>query len=90
MKVDIGWIGDKLSLRYPCKWVYKIIGKNAGELRNAVTEIVGDDGYTIKFSNFSAKGTYICLNFEMVVNSEEQRNEIFQALKEHVDIKMVL
>ena len=90
MKVDIGWIDDKLSLRYPCEWVYKIIGKNAGVLRSAVTEIVGDDGYSMKFSNFSAKGTYICLNLEMTVSSEEQRNEIFHALKQHDAIKMVL
>ncbi len=90
MKVELGWIDEKLSLRYPCNWVYKIIGKNAQTLRKAVAEILEEDDYLIRFSNFSARGTYICLNLEMTVTSEAQRNEIFHSLKRHADIKMVL
>jgi putative lipoic acid-binding regulatory protein len=90
MKVEFEYIGDHLHLKYPCQWVYKIIGFNAGKIRNAISETISGENYRINFSNFSPNGKYICLNLEMVVDSEAQRTEIFQSLKRHADIKMVL
>jgi putative lipoic acid-binding regulatory protein len=90
MRVDLMWYNNKLNLKYPCEWVYKIIGTQSRMMHDAVAEIVTDTPYRITFSNFSAKGKYICLNVEMTVCSETQRNDIFQSLKKHDAIKMVL
>ncbi|MEZ4765290.1 MAG: DUF493 domain-containing protein [Calditrichia bacterium] len=90
MQVDIKWFDDNLHLRYPCEWVYKIIGKDARRLHDAVADIIPGNEYTVKFSNFSSGGKYICLNVEMTVDNESQRNDIFHSLKQHDHISMVL
>ncbi len=90
MKMEFDYINDELKLKYPCPWVYKLIGRNAGKIRTAISEAVAGDDYQVKFSNFSAKGNYICMNLEITVDSESHRTEIFEALKKHSEIKMVL
>lgn len=90
MKMEFEFIKDHLKLKYPCSWTYKIIGMNAGQIRQAISKAITDREYKINFSNFSANGKYISLNLEVVVDDEAQRTEIFNALKKHPDIKMVL
>ena len=80
----------KLKLNYPCQWVYKVIGTNQGELRQAIMEIITDTPSEISFSNNSSSGKYLCLNLEITVQSEEERNSIYFGLKGHPQVKIVL
>ena len=80
----------KAHIEYPCKWLYKVIGYDAEKLHQALLEIIKDDPCDISFSNSSRTGKYLCLNFEVTVHSEEQRNSIYLALKEHPQVKIVL
>lgn len=82
--------GRELKMDYPCKWLYKVIGANQQEIRQAIQEVGQKEKYKITNSNRSKGGKYFCLNMEMTVSSEEQRNEIYQALKNHSLVKMVL
>ena len=77
MKMEFEFIKDNLKLKYPCSWTYKIIGMNAGNIRQAISDTITDRDYKINFSNFSANGKYISLNLEVVVDDEAQRTEIF-------------
>jgi len=80
----------KFDLEYPCPWAYKIIGHDKEQLQNAVAEIIRDCKYKISPSHTSAAAKYICLNVELTVESESQRTALYEALKAHPAVKMVL
>jgi putative lipoic acid-binding regulatory protein len=75
---------------YPCRWEYKTIGPDRELMEAAVTKIVADLDYTLDFSNHSRTGKYCSLVLVVTVDSEEHRNSIFQALRSHRHIRMVL
>ena len=70
--------------------MYKLIGFDAGKIHEAVADLLPTGRYMLSFSNFSARGKYICLNLNTVVQSENERNDLFNELKAHQDIRMVL
>jgi putative lipoic acid-binding regulatory protein len=80
----------KAHFEYPCTWAYKVIGTDEETMRQAVREIIQDCACTIKLSNSSKTGKYCCLDVELVVCSEEQRLNIYEYLKKHSAIKIVL
>jgi len=80
----------KVKLDYPCQWLYKVIGTNHEQLRQAIMEIINSIPCEISLSNSSSSGKYLCLNLEITVQSEEERNSIYSGLKSHPLIKIVL
>ena len=80
----------KAKLEYPCQWLYKVIGTNHEQLRQAIMEIINNIPCEISLSNSSSSGKYLCLNLEITVQSEEERNSIYSGLKSHPLIKIVL
>jgi uncharacterized protein len=80
----------KLNLTYPCAWIYKIIGQNQEEMESAVHEIICDRSFSINFSRTSENAKYQILNVEVTVESESHRQAIYEALKSHRSIKIVL
>ncbi len=80
----------KPVIEYPCQWLYKVIGKDEEKLRLALTEIIVHPTCDISYSNSSSKGKYLCLNVEVTVQNEDERNAIYLALKEHPHVKIVL
>jgi len=80
----------KPVLEYPCRWLYKVIGDDWEALQRAALEIIGSQSHAISLSNSSRTGKYHCLNIEVEVMDETSRNTIYQALKRHPRIKLVL
>ena len=80
----------KLNLTYPCTWIYKIIGQNQEEMKSAVHEIICDRSFSINLSRTSENAKYQSLNVEVTVESESHRQAIYEALKAHWAIKIVL
>jgi uncharacterized protein len=80
----------KVQLEYPCLWVYKIIGSDENEMRLAVAEIICDRAYKITHSRDSEKGKYHCLNVELSLESESHRTTLYEALKAHRAVKIIL
>ena len=78
------------KLVYPCEWLYKVIGSDKEQLHQAITHVVKDSSCSITPSNSSKTGKYHCLNLEITVQNEEERNLIYEALKEHPQVKLVL
>jgi putative lipoic acid-binding regulatory protein len=78
------------KLVYPCEWLYKVIGSDKEQLRQAITHVIKDSSCSITPSNSSKTGKYHCLNLEITVQNEEERNLIYEALKEHPQVKLVL
>ena len=80
---------EKISIDYPCEWVYKIIGSDKESVHNAIASIIQDSEYQINDSNTSKTGKYLSFDVKVVVGDEAYRNKIYQAFKEHDDIKFV-
>jgi uncharacterized protein len=80
----------KLELDYPCQWRYKIVGEKKERIIEAVCEIISEKEHKIEHSNHSKTGKYISMNLDLLVHNEDERNFIYEALKAHQHIKMVL
>jgi putative lipoic acid-binding regulatory protein len=82
--------GCKPEIAYPCRWVYKVVGKDYELVRLAVLEVIQVRTCEISYSRSSSAGKYQSLSVEVEVESEEQRNSFYVALKEHPAVKIVL
>ena len=82
--------GRKPDLHYPCAWGYKVIGSDAERLRAAIAEVIQELPHTVQISNKSLTGKYICLELELIVPDEECRLGIYDRLRRHPAIKIVL
>jgi hypothetical protein len=80
----------KPEIDYPCSWGYKVIGTSVSLLRSAIAEVIQERPHTVTPSHSSISGKYHCLNVELVVPSEECRLEIYEALRKHPAVKIVL
>ncbi len=81
---------DKLELTYPCSWAYKLIGAEKEALQKAIKDVIIEREHSLKHSKNSKGGKYISMNLELLVHNEEDRNFIYEALKAHQNITMVL
>lgn len=81
---------EKLQLNYPCNWCYKLIGHDKNNLHLAVKSIVKEKPHTLTASNKSKNGKYISMNLELLIDNEDERKYLYEALKQHEHIKTVL
>ena len=80
----------KLELEYPCSWRYKVVAHEQGHVVTAVCEVIKEKEHTLVPSNQSRGGKYVSMNLDLLVHNEEERTFIYEALKAHQLIKMVL
>jgi putative lipoic acid-binding regulatory protein len=83
-------LNGKPLMNYPCSWGYKVIGEDDTGLRAAITAIMQDVPHRVTPSNRSASGKYICLDVDTLVISEDQRLTIYEGLRGHPAVKIVL
>ena len=88
--MSINDIDQKLELEYPCDWRYKIIGQDIEVIKQAVKDVLLEREHKIDFSNASCTGKYCSMNLDLLVQNEDERQFIYEALKAHQNIKMVL
>ena len=79
----------KATISYPCIWLYKVIGEDPSSLTRAI-ETVCPARALISPSKNSSNGKYCSLNVEIEVADESSRLAIYQNLKNHLAVKMVL
>lgn len=84
------FVGGKAKIDYPCVWQYKLIGMDRQAVRAAVAVYLGDAPYSLSDSRKSGGGKYLSMNLEVMVDNNEQRLELYQALAGHPAIKVVL
>jgi len=82
--------GKKLELEYPCSWCYKVIASEKEALQKAVKDVIQEREHMLTDSNRSKTGKFVSMNLDMLVHNEDDRQFIYDALKKHQDIKMVL
>lgn len=81
---------QKVELNYPCSWSYKLIANEENAIKEAINKVILEKSHTLKHSNKSKSGKYVSMNLDIIVQSEDERNFIYEALKKHKNIKMVL
>jgi putative lipoic acid-binding regulatory protein len=67
-----------------------VIASEKEALQNAIKEVISEREHKLSDSNKSKTGKYISMNLDMLVHNEDDRQFIYDALKKHQDIKMVL
>lgn len=80
---------QEVNIDYPCEWLCKVIGSDKESVHKAVAGVIEDREYHINDSNTSKSGKYRSFNVTVMVSNEAYRNNIYQALKGHDDIKFV-
>jgi len=80
----------KVVLEYPCNWCYKVIASERAALEQAVRDVIDEREHTLSPSNKSKTGKYTSMNLDILVHNEDDRTFIYEALKHHQAIKMVL
>jgi len=81
---------QKLELEYPCSWSYKLIGYEKEAIQKAIHDVIIGREHNLTHSNASKTGKYVSMNLDLIIQNEDERNFIFEALKAHQNIKMVL
>ena len=81
---------EKLNIEYPTEWRYKIIGENLESMLQTIDDSIEGFQSDLTPSNISRKGKYYSLNLVVLVNSEEERDNIYRQLTSNPNIKMVL
>ena len=82
--------GCKPVIAYPCRWVYKMIGRDMALLGEAAAEVLCGRDYACTPSRSSKGGAYHCLNVELVVECETTRTGLYEKLRSHPATIMVL
>ncbi len=88
--VNINDIEQKLELEYPCDWRYKVIGHEREALEKAIKEVILERAHKTNHSKSSSGGKYVSINLDLLVQNEDDRKFIYEALKAHQHVKMVL
>ena len=81
---------EKLELSYPCSWNYKLIGFSEAGVKAAICEIILEKPHKLKPSKSSKGGKYQSFDLEILVSCEDERILIYESLRAHGEIKMVL
>lgn len=79
-----------MKIEYPIEWKYKVIGKDRDILIQTIDRVLDNREYRLQNSKTSSKGKYISLQVSTIVQSEEERNTIFQNLQKEKDIFFVI
>ena len=81
---------NKPKIDYPCEWSYTVIGQDEALLRACLAEIFCSKNHCVEFSKKSGQGKYISLVAKTRVACDEERVALYDKLRNHPAVKMVL
>jgi putative lipoic acid-binding regulatory protein len=90
IEANINEINQKVEINYPTLWKYKVIGFDEIKVKDCIITILKKREHKITHSRNSKGGKYKSLALEVMVHCEEDRVEIYEAIRTHDDVKMVL
>jgi putative lipoic acid-binding regulatory protein len=79
---------SKPIIIYPSWWTYAIMGLSEESMRTDVAPLLRGLEHEVHFSR--KNGKYCSLHVKVVVQSEVQRNEIFQSIQKLPSVQMIL
>jgi uncharacterized protein len=78
------------QIEYPCDWSYRLICTDEGVAKRAVARVFGSREHTLKQRNSSSKGSFVSLDLNCSVDSEEDKKNLNTMLRQQPGIKMIL
>ncbi|MFV0481139.1 MAG: DUF493 domain-containing protein [Campylobacteraceae bacterium] len=81
---------SEVVLKYPCKWEYKVIALASVDIDEVLNPILKDRGFTCKASKSSTQGAYKSYSVSLLVHNDDDRKFIYESIRAHKNIKMVL
>lgn len=81
---------ERPAIDYPCTWIYKVIGEDRSLLHDIIVAACAPLPVSVSNSHISSKGKYHSLNAELLIPDEESRLKIYESLKNHPAVKIVL
>ena len=82
--------GPKPDLVYPCKWSYKVICTSEGKAREAIGWALEGKEYEIISVKASRNQGFFSVECELEVETEAERLDIYEKLKQYPDVKMII
>jgi putative lipoic acid-binding regulatory protein len=89
---------DKPGIEYPCRWTFKVIGRDPEAVRAVVQaclplclsgSLSGREPQ-LETGRSSSSGAYVTLSLTVMVQDEGERNCVFSTLAENPEIIMVI
>lgn len=74
-------VNEEPKIEYPNFWEYKVVFEKSADAKSIIQSIVKEREHKLVFSKFSKDKTYASYNLTVLVNSKEERLELFSALK---------
>lgn len=83
-------VPERPEITYPCSWVYKVIGEDTTLLHDIIVAACAPLQVSVTLSHSSSRRKYHSLNAELTVPDESSRLKIYESLKNHPAVKIVL
>ena len=77
-------------VKYPCWWTYAVIGPDEEDLRLSAGEIAKGRRHHVSFSKLSGQKRYASLHVEIWVESEDERDRLFQSFQADPRVRLVI
>lgn len=81
---------SKPIIVYPTQWTFAVIGTDEIPLRLSIAEVMKGLAYDIKPSKQSSTKKYSSFHVVVTVDSEEHRNNLYQALAQQPGVRKVI
>jgi putative lipoic acid-binding regulatory protein len=81
---------QEAKLTYPREWEFTLLGKDKGEIEEAIKEVLKDKEHTFKFSNVSKSGKFNSYRAKCRVETEEERDELYKNFWNHKSISYII
>jgi len=80
----------EIVLEYPIEWRYKTIIEKETNIDDILKPILKERIYKTKLSKTSKDGTYNSYSINVLVYNNEDRIEIYEQIRSHKNVKIVL
>lgn len=81
--INLNEIQEKPIINYPSFWEYKVIFDAQTKAQSVFDELLKNKDFSFAPTNTSKNGTYQGYKLKVLVHSEAERLELFEALKIH-------
>lgn len=79
----------KPQIIYPTQWEYRVIGRDKEAIKAVIAKIIKKE-YELKDGHHSSHGKFISVVVSVEVESEQERDSVFVALRNDEAVNMVL
>ncbi|MFK7959490.1 MAG: DUF493 family protein [Phycisphaerales bacterium] len=78
------------EIEYPAPWHYQVLGRSPEAIAEAIAAAVGDVVHQMRTGRTSSAGNWHSMGLTLVVRDEAHRLEIYERLREHEAVRLVL